>query len=161
MPDGTDIDPSSDVPTRRSVLRGAMLAGASVPFLVACGSGSSSAGAGTEPSESTTPAASRGKGGTDSGTKLISTSQVPEGGGVIFDSKEVVVTQPTAGEFKCFSAICTHSGCTVASVSGGTINCTCHGSQFSMEDGSVVAGPAPSPLPPKNIVVKGTSVNLI
>ena len=49
-----------------------------------------------------------------------------------------MVTQPTEGDFKGFSAVCTHQGCLVANVDGGTINCTCHGSQFSIEDGSVV-----------------------
>jgi nitrite reductase/ring-hydroxylating ferredoxin subunit len=35
---------------------------------------------------------------------------------------------------------CTHQGYIVASVSGGTINCPCHGSKFSIANGSVVNG---------------------
>jgi Rieske Fe-S protein len=69
-----------------------------------------------------------------------------------------VVTQPTAGDFKCFTAVCTHMGCTVSSVSGGTINCPCHGSRFNINNGSVVNGPAASPLAPINIKVQGTSI---
>jgi Rieske Fe-S protein len=49
-------------------------------------------------------------------------------------------------------------GCPVSDVSGGTINCLCHGSQYSIEDGSVVAGPAPSPLPAKPIEVDGKNI---
>jgi Rieske Fe-S protein len=71
---------------------------------------------------------------------------------------KVVITQPQAGSFRAFTAICTHQGCTVSTVSGGTINCPCHGSKFSVASGSVVAGPAPSPLAPVAIKVQGTSI---
>jgi Rieske Fe-S protein len=50
-----------------------------------------------------------------------------------------------------FSAICTHQGCTVASVSGGTINCACHGSKFDAKTGEVVNGPAQLPLEPVDV----------
>ena len=71
------------------------------------------------------------------------------GSGVIVPGKNAVVTQPTAGEFLAFSATCTHMMCTLASVVNDKINCTCHNSQFSIADGSVVRGPATEPLPPK------------
>ena len=48
----------------------------------------------------------------------------------------------------------------MTNVDGGTINCTCHGSKFSIEDGSVKAGPATKPLPPKNIKVTGDQISL-
>jgi Rieske Fe-S protein len=94
------------------------------------------------------------------GAALTSTADVPVGGGAIFADRQVVVTQPTAGEFKAFSSICTHEGCTVSQVAGGTINCPCHGSKFAVADGSVVHGPATSPLPAKNIQVEGNSILL-
>ena len=56
-----------------------------------------------------------------------------------------MVTQPTKGAFEGFTATCTHQGCQLASVAGGTINCGCHGSQFSIKDGSNVTGPSGSP----------------
>lgn len=92
------------------------------------------------------------------GVVLCRTSEVPEGGGKIFRDKKVVVTQPTAGEFRAFSAVCTHQGCTVSSVTGGTINCPCHGSKFAVADGSVKHGPARSPLPAKAIHVENDTV---
>jgi Rieske Fe-S protein len=58
-----------------------------------------------------------------------------------------------AGTFTAFGATCTHQGCAVTEVVGGTINCPCHGSKFAIADGSVTAGPAPSPLPTKQISV--------
>ena len=53
-----------------------------------------------------------------------------------------MVTQPTEGDFKAFSALCTHQGCVVSEIKGEDIDCTCHGSKFSIADGSVVDGPA-------------------
>ncbi|OON77374.1 Rieske (2Fe-2S) protein [Streptomyces tsukubensis] len=100
----------------------------------------------------------------DSGGKkgdvLGATSDIPEGGGKIFADEKVVVTQPRKGEFKAFSNICTHQRCPVASVEGGTINCTCHGSKFDIADGSVRHEPATKPLPPKKITVSGGKIKL-
>ena len=91
---------------------------------------------------------------------LALTSEVPVGGGKILTDKKIVITQPRAGSFEAFTAVCTHQGCIVSSVSGGTINCPCHGSKFSVTNGSVVTGPAPSPLAPVSIKVQGTSIVL-
>ena len=82
---------------------------------------------------------------------LTSTSDVEVGGGAIFADQEVVVTQPSAGEFKCFTAVCSHQGCLVSSVSDGTINCDCHGSKYSIENGDVEEGPATFPLAEEKI----------
>ncbi|OLB75555.1 MAG: hypothetical protein AUI14_20815 [Actinobacteria bacterium 13_2_20CM_2_71_6] len=71
----------------------------------------------------------------------MKTADIPVQGGKIFpdvDADGVVVTQPAAGLFKAFSATCTHRGCTLTSVSDGTINCPCHGARYSIADGSVV-----------------------
>ena len=89
---------------------------------------------------------------------LALTSDVPVGGGKILADKKIVITQPRAGSFEAFTAVCTHQGCAVSSVSGGTINCPCHGSKFSITNGSVVTGPAASALAPVGINVQGTSI---
>jgi Rieske Fe-S protein len=90
--------------------------------------------------------------GTDAtGTVLGPASNVPVGGGTIYDAEKVVVTQPSAGSFKAFSAICTHMRCLLSEVSDGTIYCPCHGSKFNITDGSVVVGPATQPLTPLQV----------
>jgi Rieske Fe-S protein len=91
---------------------------------------------------------------------LAKTTDIPVGGGKIFKNEKVVVTQPAAGEFKAFSAVCTHQGCTVGTVSNGTINCPCHGSKFKIGDGSVAHGPASQALPSQAITVAGTEIKL-
>lgn len=91
---------------------------------------------------------------------LGKTSDIPVGGGKIFTDARVVVTQPAAGQFKCFTAICTHLGCVVDNVSDGTINCPCHGSKYHIADGSVAQGPAPKPLAPEHITVANDAITL-
>lgn len=94
------------------------------------------------------------------GQELTTTADIPVGGGKIFKDEQVVVTQPKDGEFKAFTSICTHQKCPVANVSDGTINCTCHGSRFSITDGSVTNPPATQPLAEKKITVTGNSIRL-
>jgi Rieske Fe-S protein len=100
----------------------------------------------------------KGEGGNAAG--LVSVADVPVGGGVVLADRQLVVTQPSEGSFVGFSAVCTHAGCAVQDVSNGTINCPCHGSKFAVADGSVVDGPAPSPLPPVQLQIRGTSIDL-
>jgi Rieske Fe-S protein len=148
--------------------------------ITACGGGSSSstaaAGTTTPASAATTPASSApassaapssaestaaAQGASSAAANaLAATSQIPVGSGKIFTGAQVVVTQPSAGEFKAFSAVCTHMGCIVNQVSNGTIDCPCHGSQYNITTGAVVAGPAPKPLPAKQIKVSGGSIFL-
>jgi Rieske Fe-S protein len=147
--------------TRRGVLAGVGLVGLA-SAITACGAGTSSS---SNPVASTTaaPASSAAAGGASSpaaANALAATSKIPVGSGMIFPEQQVVVTQPTADEFKAFSAVCTHMGCIVNQISNGTIDCPCHGSQYSISTGDVVAGPAPRPLPAKQIKVSGGSIFL-
>jgi Rieske Fe-S protein len=93
-----------------------------------------------------------GETGETAGAVLGAAKDVPVGGGVVFRAAKVVVTQPVAGRFTGFSAVCTHQGCVVADVRDGTINCDCHGSTFAL-DGAVTTGPATQPLPPRQVTV--------
>jgi Rieske Fe-S protein len=95
------------------------------------------------------------------GEALGPAGEIPVGGGMIFRAARVVVTQPTRGQYRAFSAICTHVGCIVNQVTSGTIDCPCHGSQFKITDGAVVAGPAPSPLPERQIKIVDGKVVLL
>ncbi|MGW7469381.1 Rieske (2Fe-2S) protein [Streptomyces xantholiticus] len=94
------------------------------------------------------------------GEELAKTGDIPVGGGKVFADKKIVVTQPESGDFKAFSAVCTHQGCTVANVSDGTINCLCHASKFKITDAAVASGPATKPLPAERITVSGDSIRL-
>jgi Rieske Fe-S protein len=152
--------------TRRGVLAGAGLAGLA-GAISACSAGTSNSSAG-----SATPASGSGAGGasaaaTGSGGAggagkniLAATSEIPVGGGKVFSGQQVVVTQPESGQFKAFSAVCTHMQCLVDQVANGTIDCPCHGSEFSVKDGSVVQGPATKPLPAASIKVSGDDIIL-
>jgi Rieske Fe-S protein len=130
--------------------------------ITACGAaspgGGAPAAAGTTPAAPASGAAGSAPGG--AAGALAAVAEIPVGGGKIFSGPQVVVTQPTAGEFKAFSAVCTHMGCIVNQISNRTIDCPCHGSQYSIATGDVLAGPAPRPLPAKQIKVTGGSVFL-
>jgi Rieske Fe-S protein len=154
-----DHDLQDDAPTgpsRRHVLRGTAVGAIAVPVLAACGADDGGSG-GSGGSGDGDSGGSGGSGGSASGP-LSSTSDVPVEGGAILSDEKIVVTQPRDGEFKAFTAVCTHQGCIVASVSNGTINCDCHGSKFSIEDGSVVNGPAGAPLEEVEINVDGDTI---
>jgi nitrite reductase/ring-hydroxylating ferredoxin subunit len=85
----------------------------------------------------------------------VAAADVPVGGGVVLSEADYVITQPTAGEFRAFTKFCTHRQCPLASVGGGMINCMCHGGRYSIDDGTVRAGPPPKPLAPAEVTVEG------
>lgn len=138
----------TDSSTRRTVLATGAAAAAA-----ALAAGCSKYGNSNDSSGSSSVKASGGQ-------ELAKTSDIPVGGGKILRAQKIVVTQPKKDEFKAFSAICTHQGCTVSAVASGTINCPCHGSKFDIADGSVAGGPAPKPLPAEQITVEGNSIHL-
>ncbi|MFE1029844.1 Rieske (2Fe-2S) protein [Streptomyces sp. NPDC058818] len=125
-------------PTRRTVL----LCTGAAALSLGCGGGDGDASAASP------------------GQELAPTSDIPVGGGKIFADQKIVVTQPEQGEFKAFSAVCTHQNCLVSDVRDGSIDCACHGSRFSITDGAVEQGPATEPLPEERIAVDGNSVRL-
>ncbi|SCL68967.1 Rieske (2Fe-2S) protein [Micromonospora peucetia] len=146
--------------TRRTLLAGAGAVGAAV-VLAACGSDDSGDPAAPTSGGPAVPSTGDAGGGDREGAQsLARTADIPVGGGAVYPAQGVVITQPRAGEFKGFDSICTHQGCPVTNVDGGTINCTCHFSKFSIEDGSVKGGPATKPLPAKNVKVTGDQISL-
>jgi Rieske Fe-S protein len=98
---------------------------------------------------------------TTTGTVLGDVKDIPVGSGVIYTAAQVVVTQPVKGEYRAFSAVCTHVGCILNKIANGTIDCPCHGSEFKITNGDVVTGPAPTPLPKKKIKIKDGKVILL
>jgi nitrite reductase/ring-hydroxylating ferredoxin subunit len=147
---------------RRTVLAGAGAVGVTV-VASACstygdsGSSSDAAPASSAPAAApTTGAASAAPPAADA---LAKVADIPVGGGKIFEAEGVVITQPEAGTIKAFSNVCTHQGCKVNKVAT-TIDCPCHGSKFSVTDGSPTAGPAKKPLAEKQVTVNGDSITL-
>jgi Rieske Fe-S protein len=112
----------------------------------------------TEPAAGDTGGATGGSSGA-SGPLSVKEADIPVGSGKIFPDAQTVITQPKKGEFKAFSSVCTHQGCQVDAITD-TINCPCHGSKYSITDGSVVNPPAPKPLPPKTIEIKGDTLTV-
>ncbi len=126
---------------RRTVLRGLAVGGGmtTTGVLAACG------GSG---------------GGSSSSDALGATTDVAVGSATIFADQKVVVSQPTEGDFKAFSAVCTHNGCIVSTIEGEDIVCGCHGSRYSIADGSVLNGPAQKPLAPKQVSIDNDEIVL-
>jgi Rieske Fe-S protein len=147
----TDRDQPIQAPgtTRRALLLGAGAIGAA-GVLAACGSSS----------PTTTNPGNGGGGGAPASPQPVKVSDVPVGGGAIFADQNFVVTQPTAGQFKAFSATCTHEQCLVSRIQGDKIICPCHGSQYNIADGSVAVGPATRPLPARTATVTGDTITV-
>jgi Rieske Fe-S protein len=150
MPDkDEDVTHAESGATRRSVLMGAGAVGA-LGVLAACGGDSGGNGSGGNPTGGPTTAAT---------PEEIKTTDRPVGSGKIIKNENVVVTQPAAGTFKAFDATCRHMGCQVATVTS-TINCACHGSRYSITDGSVQNPPATQGLIPKTVTVTGDIISV-
>ena len=145
----TDSDATTGVASRRAVLFGAGALGAT-GLLAACGADT----------PATPPAGGAPVGPTTSGPVTVKAADVPVGGGTVLGDEQIVVTQPAAGTFRAFPAICTHQNCLVSSVSSGKINCPCHGSQFDLSTGAVVQGPATVGLTPLPVTVTGGTVTV-
>jgi Rieske Fe-S protein len=139
-------------PSRRSALTaaGAVVAGGVVGYV---------AGRNTDAAQGAAPATTENPYGhqPSGGKALAKVADIPDGGGVIHDG--VVITR-SGTSVHAFSATCTHQGCQVNQVSDGTIDCPCHGSAYSIEDGSVQGGPAPTPLPEKTVTVTGNTLKV-
>ncbi|MCB5166805.1 Rieske (2Fe-2S) protein [Streptomyces bambusae] len=117
---------------RRTVLKGAALAGAGVA-LTACSTETNS-GYGS-PAVPTAP------------VELGDAADVPVGGARLYRENKLLVSCPAEGQYKAFSAQCTHAGCVLDKIEDGEGNCPCHRSRFDVTTGKVIQGPATDPLP--------------
>lgn len=79
------------------------------------------------------------------------------GGSVVVDN---VIVINTGDGFIALSSVCTHQGCQVTyNHSNGNLPCPCHGSLFSTS-GSVLNGPASSPLKKYNVTQEGDIITI-
>jgi Rieske Fe-S protein len=179
QPNAEPIPPPAVAPSRRTILRAAGLLAASggtvavaacaadgdpaaAPTTAAGGGSSSAQPTPTASSAASSPSSEASSSGTKSAKApsgpSVATSKVPVGGGVILTDADYVITQPTKGKYKAFTKICTHQGCAVAEVANGVIHCDCHGSEYSIKDGSVVTPPASKPLAEHGVTVSDGKV---
>lgn len=128
--------------TRRTVLCGAALAALGLTT-AACGGSEDGGGD------------SGSSGAPDKSVELGSASAVPVGGAQVFSDQKVIVSQPREGEFKGFSAVCTHQGSVIDRVEKGEAVCPLHGSRFAVDTGKVAKGPATAALPSVPVKAKG------
>ncbi|MEU9758335.1 Rieske (2Fe-2S) protein [Streptomyces sp. NPDC047985] len=126
---------------RRTVLKGAALAGVAGLGAVACSTESVLGHAG--PPTPTAP------------VDLGAPEEIPVGGSKLYREQRVVVSCPAKGRYKAFSAQCTHGGCVLDKVEDNVGNCPCHGSRFDTTTGTATKGPATAPLPEVPVRVEG------
>ncbi|MFB6618171.1 Rieske (2Fe-2S) protein [Streptomyces sp. NPDC085524] len=79
--------------------------------------------------------------------ELGAASEVPVGGAKLYREKKLIVSCQAEGQYKAFSAQCTHAGCVLDKIEKDAGNCPCHGSRFDVNTGKVLQGPATDPLP--------------
>lgn len=149
-------------PSRRIVFQGLGALGVAA-VLAGCGSGDDTTGAGSGPTGGgATGGSATGESGAPTGGSdaevLARTSEIPVGGGIILTDRRIVITQPSPGEFKAYSAICKHQGLTVTRVEGGEVICDHHGSRYDVATGEVTSPPAPAPLDEVQITVEAGQV---
>ncbi|MGA8257033.1 MAG: Rieske (2Fe-2S) protein, partial [Nocardioides sp.] len=94
----------------------------------------------------------------EAGSALATTDEVPVGGGLVLGDQNIVITQPTEGDFQAFGATCTHQGTAISRVGDDGMECDLHGSRFSIADGSATRGPASEALPRVAITVEGDQI---
>jgi thiosulfate dehydrogenase (quinone) large subunit len=120
----------------------------------------SNGSASTVPRTSAVPPASTAGpvAGVPQGTPIGSAADVPIGGAASFTDPAqqvpALVVQVERGQFRAFSAVCPHAGCTVQfDGTNDVFACPCHGSVFNATTGAVLHGPATTGLSPITVAL--------
>lgn len=130
--------------SRRALLAAGGAAGALT--LAACGADGGTTPTGTAPDGETGDTGAESTGG---GGAIATLADIPVGGALAATTasgEAILLTQPTEGEVRAFSSVCTHQGCAVEA-GQGELACPCHGSRFDLATGEPIQGPASDPLP--------------
>ncbi|MGH2675316.1 MAG: Rieske (2Fe-2S) protein [Actinomycetota bacterium] len=67
-----------------------------------------------------------------------------------------------AGTLHAFGDVCTHRQCSLSEgdLDGTTVTCPCHGSQFDVTSGDVLAGPAVEPVESYEVSIEGDDLKI-
>jgi cytochrome b6-f complex iron-sulfur subunit len=176
------VEPNAHIGRRTALTAG--LAGLGALTLTACGGGGSASGgsskgassqgassqgassqggqpsaAGSSPGASSQGGQRSAAGSSPEGDKVIALDdvQVDDSAAAKIHDQNVLVFRTGQNSAVCFSATCTHMGCTV-NPSGTKFFCPCHGSTYDARTGKVLDGPAPRPLPKIPVTVRGGEV---
>jgi Rieske Fe-S protein len=92
--------------------------------------------------------------------RIASASEVPVGGVKLFaypgPNDHAILVRPSENSFAAYSQKCTHLSCAVYySKANNRLECPCHEGYFSVEDGRVLQGPPPRPLPRIRVEQRG------
>ncbi|MFF1560026.1 Rieske (2Fe-2S) protein [Streptomyces sp. NPDC058279] len=138
---------ASQPAARRTVLKGAAaLAGAAGAGLTLAACSTAASGAAGSPAVPGEP------------VELGAVADVPVGGAKLYREQKLVVSCPAAGQYKAFTAQCTHAGCILDKIVDGQGSCPCHGSRFDVTTGKVLRGPAADPLTPVPVKAEGGKI---
>jgi Rieske Fe-S protein len=75
-----------------------------------------------------------------------------------FGSKPGLLVRLPSGEYKAFSAVCSHLQCTVQYRGDlSQVWCACHNGHFNL-NGEVLSGPPPAPLEAYSVAVRGDEI---
>ena len=94
----------------------------------------------------------------------IKTSEIPAGGVTAIDVRGTRIAVVNAGgTYYAFNDECTHEQCSLAEygeLAGTTVTCTCHGSEFDVRTGKVLAPPATVPVKVYPVRVAGDALQI-
>jgi Rieske Fe-S protein len=77
---------------------------------------------------------------------------------VRFGNKPVLLVRTSGGDYRAFSATCTHLDCTVQYRKDmGIIWCACHNGKYDL-NGRNISGPPPRPLDEFRVVIQGDEI---
>jgi nitrite reductase/ring-hydroxylating ferredoxin subunit len=79
----------------------------------------------------------------------ITAGDIPPGGLVVADVRGTrIAVANVGGTYYAFDDTCTHRQCSLGDgdLAGTTVTCMCHGAEFDVRTGEVLAPPAPSPV---------------
>lgn len=94
---------------------------------------------------------------------VAKTNDVPEGALAAFDVRGTrIAIANLGGTYYAFDDTCTHRQCSLAEgeLEGTTLTCACHGAQFDVRTGSVVAPPAPLPVRTYAVRTEGDALQI-